>query len=113
MKRLRCLLAALLLLVFGGGAALASAQASVVVQPAVQVSVDQSPASNCNKCGGSHMAIMAATCSALGTCMQGVIPPSEGAMPRAKSIAYSYSPEHISDFRRLPEPFPPKPYILA
>lgn len=112
MKGLRCLLGALLLLVIWGGSALAVGQDDDLIQPTIQTSMGQSMPSDCSRCDGSDMG-RAATCSALGTCMPGVIALSEYAIPQVGSIDYPSGAEHISGLKGSPEPLPPRADILA
>jgi hypothetical protein len=92
---------------------MAMGQGDDMMQPAVQTSVDQSMPSDCSKCGGGDMGLAAASCSALGSCMPGVIALGERALPQVGSIAYPHKTEHVSGLQGSPEPFPPRSDILA
>lgn len=108
MKALRCLLATLLLLVFGGGMVFAIDRTEI--EPSVVVSADMSAGDVGSDCADKSTV---ATCSAFGGCVLGVGSFAVSAFPRPACAVYPGSAEHIGGLRGSPEPFPPKPRILA
>lgn len=110
----RRLVIGLLFLLLGAGTPVLSAQAGQMAQPVVVTSAHQMTLNGCNACGGGDMAMMmTSACSSMGTCMQGVIAPSGPIVRLPGNVSPMYFAKHISGFSGSPEPFPPKPSILA
>ncbi|MER8700303.1 hypothetical protein [Mesorhizobium sp. M1227] len=114
MNYARRLVIGLLLLVLGAGMPVLSAQAGQMPKPVTVTSVHQITLNGRNDCGCGDMAMMmTSACSSMGTCVQGMIATVGPTVRLPCNISPMYFAEHISGFSVSPEPFPPKPYILA
>ena len=108
MKSLRQIIVVLLLLFLGAGTALIPLQATEVIQPAVETSVDQLMPNDSGKCGACDMAIAASPCVIMGACGQVLVLTGELVTLRVESLAYSHPALSRSSFQDSPEPFPPQ-----
>ncbi|WP_040593904.1 hypothetical protein [Mesorhizobium metallidurans] len=114
MNYARRLVIGLLLVVLGAGTPVLSAQAGQMAQPVTVTSAHQMTLNGCSDCGGGDMAMMmTSACSSMGTCVQGMIATIGPTVRLPGNISLVYFAEHIGGFSGSPEPFPPKPSILA
>lgn len=114
MNYARRLVIGLLLLVLGAGTPLLSAQAGQMAQPLIATSAHQMTQNGCSDCGGGDMAMMmTSACSSMGTCVQGVVTLSAPIVGLQGNLPPVYFAEHINGLSGSPDPFPPKPFILA
>lgn len=114
MNYARRLVIGMLLLVLGAGTHVLSAQADQMAQPAIVTSAHQMTLNGCSDCGGGDMAMMlTSACSSMATCTLGVVTPSGPIVRLPVNLPSVYFAEHISGLSGSPEPFPPKPFILA